>query len=229
MPVLPVLGPSGYFVFMIDPVVPDDHRTPNHVNDVRPEDKGRWRAQDVRQDDKRNGSGTHEGETYCQRSNHGGSLAKHQIKGKDQRPKSHAGSEARRRQQLDLLRRRPPQYGQGSQGPGQKAGRDEKSPGSSRDDFDNHPGDRRRFQRDPGHAATVEFAIAPMARRDTRIWKFSSATRARAGRRALPAPAPRRRSGRGRVASPARPRRRRGRGRARGRRPGSGAGRGGRG
>jgi hypothetical protein len=112
MPVSPALGPSGYFIFVIDAVVPDDQRTPNHINEVRPENEGWWRAQDVRQDDKRDDTGTHYGETYCQRSDHGGSLAKHQIEDEDQNPKSQAGGETSRRQQLNLLRRRPPQNGQ---------------------------------------------------------------------------------------------------------------------
>jgi len=35
--------------------------------------------QDIGQDNQRTKAESHSGETYCQRSNHGGSLAKHRI------------------------------------------------------------------------------------------------------------------------------------------------------
>lgn len=78
------LGPGGYFVFMVDEVVPNDQRTADHINEVRPENEGRWRVEDIRQDDKRNDAGAHHGETYCQRSDHGGSLAQGNVNQEDQ-------------------------------------------------------------------------------------------------------------------------------------------------
>jgi hypothetical protein len=138
---LALLRPGGYFLFVLDAVVPDDQRTADHVNEVRPENEGWWRAQNVRQDDKGNNAGAHNGETYCQRSDHGGSLAKHQIKDKDQGPKSQASSETTRGEQLDLLHRRSPQNGQCSHHASQEAGRYEHGAGGSGDEIDDHAGD----------------------------------------------------------------------------------------
>lgn len=136
---LPALGSGRNFVCVVDAVVPDDQRTADHIDEVRPENEGRWRAKDVRQGDEQNDAGTHDGETYCQRSDHCGSLAKHPIEDKDQSPESQADSEARRRQQLNLLRWSPPQYGQCSHCASQEAGRDEQGSSSSRDDSTTTP------------------------------------------------------------------------------------------
>ena len=49
----------------------------------------------------------HDSETYCQRPNHGGSLANHQIRNEDQRPERSATGESGGGHPLDALGREP--------------------------------------------------------------------------------------------------------------------------
>ncbi|HYJ20744.1 MAG TPA: hypothetical protein VEW07_01825 [Solirubrobacterales bacterium] len=79
MPLLPALRPGGYFVFVLDAVVPDDETSSEQVDHQGSHREGRGRMQDIGQDNQRTKAESHSGETYCQRSNHGGSLAKHRI------------------------------------------------------------------------------------------------------------------------------------------------------
>jgi membrane protein involved in colicin uptake len=44
------LGPGGYFVFVIDEVVPDDQGTHRHIGKIRPQDESARRNEGIRQD-----------------------------------------------------------------------------------------------------------------------------------------------------------------------------------
>jgi hypothetical protein len=83
VPVLAALGPGGYFVFVIGAVVPDDHDAPSHVEDQDRPGQRPGNVQKIRSRNPQAESNAHNCETYCQRSDHGGSLAKGEIDHKD--------------------------------------------------------------------------------------------------------------------------------------------------
>jgi hypothetical protein len=76
---LAALGPGGYFVFVLNAVVPDNHGTRSHVEDQDRPGQCPRDVQKIGSHDPQAEPDTHNCETYCQRSDHGGSLAKGKI------------------------------------------------------------------------------------------------------------------------------------------------------
>jgi len=86
-----------------DAVVADDESPNCHIDQQGNHGKLRRSVEDIDQEDERNHSNAHHGETYCQRSNHAGSLAKRPIGDEDQGAEDKASSESRRRHPLNPL------------------------------------------------------------------------------------------------------------------------------